>query len=200
MTHDSDRGYPGLIDPAVSRAACGVGLIADLSGRRSHQTVSDGLTILENLAHRGAKNADPLTGDGSGILLPIADEFFRPIARATGIALPSQGNYAIGSVFLPPNPDEADGCRRLVEEVARGRGQAVLGWRDVPIRPGQIGRQGRERMPLIQQVFLDVGDSARRSEQVTERRLFITRKLIEHRPLDWGLPFPTHFSFARSRL
>ncbi len=193
MTHDSDCGYPGLIDPAASRAACGVGLIADLDGRRSYQTVSDGLTILENLAHRGAKNADPLTGDGSGILLPIADEFFRPITRATGIALPSQGNYAIGSVFLPPNPDEADGCRRLLEEVARERGQVVLGWRDVPIRPGQIGRQGRERMPLIQQVFLDVSDSARRSEQVTERRLFITRKLIEHRAAGLGLADPDTF-------
>src|ERR1022692_4442070 len=87
----------GLYDPQFEHDACGVGLVADLSGRRLHSTVSQALTVLRNLEHRGAKGSDPETGDGAGILTQIPDELFRSVCE---FELPAQGSYAAGLVFL----------------------------------------------------------------------------------------------------
>ncbi|MXY14062.1 MAG: glutamate synthase subunit alpha, partial [Chloroflexi bacterium] len=193
LTSTANRRHPGLWDPAFEHANCGVGAIADLKGRRTHGLVSDALTILENLAHRGAKNADPLTGDGSGILLPISDEFFRPSAKAVGINLPPAGRYGVGSVFLPAEEAEADACRDLVAEVALERGQKILGWRQVPIRRGHLGRLARERLPGIEQVFIALPDAQLADPDVAERQLFITRKLVEARAGRLGLTDPETF-------
>ena len=193
LTSTANRRHPGLWDPAFEHANCGVGAIADLKGRRTHGLVSDALTILENLAHRGAKNADPLTGDGSGILLPISDEFFRPSAKAVGINLPPPGRYGVGSVFLPAEEAEADACRELVAEVALERGQKILGWRQVPIRRGHLGRLARERLPGIEQAFIALPDAQLADPDVAERQLFITRKLVEARAGRLGLTDPETF-------
>ncbi len=193
LTSTANRRQPGLWDPAFEHANCGVGAIADLKGRRTHGLVSDALTILENLAHRGAKNADPLTGDGSGILLPIADEFFRPSANAVGINLPPAGRYGVGSVFLPAGESEAAACRDLIAGVASERGQKILGWRSVPIRRGHLGRLARERLPRIEQVFLALPDSQLADADIAERQLFITRKLVEARAGRLGLEDPEAF-------
>ena len=193
MTSTVHRRSPGLIDPAYEHANCGVGAIADLKGRRTHALVSDALTILENLAHRGAKNADPLTGDGSGILLPIADEFFRPSASAAGINLPPAGRYGVGSVFLPADDAQARACRELVESVAGERGQRVLGWRAVPIRRGHLGKLARQRLPKIEQVFVAVPEEHAGDPETAERQLFISRKLVEARANSLELSDPETF-------
>ena len=193
LTSTANRRYPGLQDPAFEHANCGVGAIADLKGRRTHGLVSDALTILENLAHRGAKNADPLTGDGSGILLPIADEFFRPSAAASGINLPPAGRYGVGAVFLPAGGGQAQACRDLIAAVAAERGQKVLGWRNVPIRRGHLGRLARARLPRIEQVFIALPAAQLADAETAERQLFITRKLVEARAAGLGLTDPEAF-------
>ena len=193
LTSSANLRYPGLWDPAFEYANCGVGAIADLKGRRTHALVSDALTILENLAHRGAKNSDPLTGDGSGILLPIADEFFRPSANAAGIKLPPAGSYGIGSVFLPADRSQAEACRELIRAVAGERGQQVLGWRTVPIRRGHLGRLARARLPRIEQVFIALPEDQLKDSETAERQLFITRKLVEARAARLELTDPETF-------
>ena len=168
-------------------------MIADLEGRRTHRLVDDALSILENLAHRGAKNSDPLTGDGSGILLPIADEFFRSQAALAGVDLPPAGRYGVGSIFLPSGRSESGSCRALIEQVAEERGQRILLWRDVPINRGGIGRMARARCPKIVQCLIDLGPDCPKDPQAVERTLFLTRKLIEHRAAQVPLRDPSSF-------
>ncbi|MES1179984.1 MAG: hypothetical protein ABUL43_02190, partial [Hyphomicrobium sp.] len=91
----------GLYDPAHERDACGVGFIADMKGRKSHAIVTDALRILENLEHRGAVGADPLAGDGAGILVQIPHDFFKEDCRALGFSLPPVGRYSVGYIFMP---------------------------------------------------------------------------------------------------
>src|SRR5215472_6334981 len=122
----SDEG--GLYDPRYEHDACGVGLVADLSGRRGHDTVAKALTVLANLDHRGAKGSDPHTGDGAGILTQIPDEFFREVCD---FALPPLGHYAAGLVFLPGDGTSEAHVRRI-EQIAAAEDLAVLGWRAVP--------------------------------------------------------------------
>ena len=91
----------GLYDPRYEHDACGVGFVVDLKGRKSHSIVAQGLQVLLNLAHRGACGCEPNTGDGAGILMQMPDKFMRKAAAASGIDLPSPGEYAVGMVFLP---------------------------------------------------------------------------------------------------
>src|ERR1700682_3438579 len=95
----------GLYDPALDKDSCGVGFIADIKGKKSHQLVEDALAILCNLEHRGAVGADPRAGDGAGILVQIPHKFFAKKADRLGFALPSPGEYAIGALFMPRDPD-----------------------------------------------------------------------------------------------
>src|SRR5580658_9369068 len=95
----------GLFDPALEKDSCGVGFIADIKGRKSHQIVKDGLTILLNLEHRGAVGADPRAGDGAGILVQTPHRFFAKKAAELGIKLPPAGHYAVGYVFMPHDPE-----------------------------------------------------------------------------------------------
>src|ERR1700674_5346809 len=108
FTDSADPGVPaarGLFDPALEKDSCGVGFIADIKGRQSHQIVEDGLTILLNLEHRGAVGADPRAGDGAGILVQVPHRFFARKAAELGIALPEPGHYAVGYVFMPRDPE-----------------------------------------------------------------------------------------------
>src|ERR1700691_2126532 len=127
----SGAGF-GLFDPALEKDSCGVGLIADIKGRKSHKIVEDALTILVNLEHRGAVGADPRAGDGAGILVQIPHKFFAKKAAELGFKLPAPGSYAVGALFLPHD----DAWRRDVlesyAEVAEKEGMKLLGWRNVP--------------------------------------------------------------------
>ncbi|HEV2451565.1 MAG TPA: glutamate synthase central domain-containing protein, partial [Streptosporangiaceae bacterium] len=147
----SQRSEQGLYDPSFEHDACGVGLVADLPGRRSHDIVTKALTVLRNLDHRGAKGSDPDTGDGAGILTQIPDALLRSVC---GFALPGPGEYAAGLAFLPADPVAAGQEVAAVERIAAAEGLRVLGWRDVPHEPAACGRGARAVLPSLRQLFV----------------------------------------------
>ena len=116
------RAVPeGLFDPAHERDACGVGFIADMKGRKSHRIVADALKILENLEHRGAVGADPLSGDGAGILIQIPHDFLADETKTLGFTLPKPGHYAVGHVFMPQDERLRAHCERVWARCLQGR-------------------------------------------------------------------------------
>src|SRR5690554_3622865 len=133
MSFSTIPAKQGLYDPRNEHDACGVGFIAHIKGHKSHSIVRNGLEILKNLTHRGAVGADPLAGDGAGILIQTPDAFLREECAARGITLPDYGYYGVGMLFLPQNPEYRAICERVVEEFIRAEGQTVIGWRDVPV-------------------------------------------------------------------
>jgi glutamate synthase (NADPH/NADH) large chain len=118
----------GLYDPRQERDACGVGFVAHIKGEKSHGMVSQGLQILENLTHRGAVGADPLAGDGAGILLQIPDAFLRAQCAARNVVLPAVGSYGVGMLFLPRDAAARDECEKIVAAKIAAEGQLLLGW------------------------------------------------------------------------
>ena len=168
----------GLYDPQFEHDACGVGLVADLSGRRVHGTVSQALTVLRNLEHRGAKGSDPETGDGAGILTQIPDELLRAVCDFT---LPPPGYYAAGLAFLPHGANRGEiGAEQItqIERLARLEGLVVLGWRDVPHDVAACGAGALAVLPGLVQLF--VGSAAGEHGLDLDRRAFCLRKRIEH--------------------
>ena len=122
----------GLYDPANEHDACGLGFIAHIKGRKNHAIIRQGLEILDNLSHRGATGADPLQGDGAGILIQMPDAFLRRACGKLGITLPAVGQYGVGMVFLPREPASRMACEQEIERAVAAEGQVLLGWRDVP--------------------------------------------------------------------
>jgi glutamate synthase (NADPH/NADH) large chain len=166
----------GLYDPRFESDSCGVAFVADLHGRADHRIVSQALTALHNLDHRGAAGAEPSSGDGAGITVQVPDSFLRAVVN---FELPAQGEYAVGLAFLPVDADAAAEVRALVERTAAEEGLRVLGWRDVPTRPGGLGSTARSVMPSFAQVFL--AGASGESGLALERRAFATRKVAENR-------------------
>src|SRR5664279_4305484 len=123
----------GLYDPLQERDSCGVGFIVSLKNRKSHRIVQDGLRILENLEHRGATGADPLMGDGAGLMVQIPHGFFAREAKRLGFALPEPGAYAVSHIFMPKDATMRAAMEKIVAEVIAEEGQVLLGWRDVPV-------------------------------------------------------------------
>jgi glutamate synthase (NADPH/NADH) large chain len=172
----------GLYDSSYEHDACGVGFVADLSGRRSHNTVAKGLSVLRNLEHRGAKGSDPDTGDGAGIVTQIPDGFFREVA---GFTLPGPGAYAAGTAFLSRSAADRGVATKAIGRIAAEEGLAVLGWRDVPHDPSFCGSGARAVMPHFAQLFVTaLPDPNGAGEAVTgidlDRRAFCLRKRAEH--------------------
>ncbi|MBK0868004.1 glutamate synthase large subunit [Saccharopolyspora sp. HNM0986] len=169
----------GLYDPAHDHDACGVAFVADMHGRRSHALVDNALTALRNLEHRGAKGADPETGDGVGLLTQVPDEFFRAVVP---FELPAAGGYAAGTAFLPADEAGAAAAVETIERIVAEEGLALLGWRDVPVVPDNAGRSAREVMPGFRQLFLGHGRDGAGQESALqfERRAFCVRKRAEH--------------------
>ncbi len=173
----------GLYDPAFEHDACGVALVTDLHGRASHRLVAQGLTALENLAHRGATGAEVATGDGAGILVQVPHRF---LSEVLPFALPEPGAYATGIAFLPAGADDAAKAERQVEELAAAEGLGVLGWRDVPVEPAGIGASALRAMPRFRQVVVAPADGPLRTRSgdpdrlALDRRAFCLRKRIEH--------------------
>jgi len=170
----SPTDQSGLYDPRYEHDACGVGLVADLSGRRGHDTVAKALTVLANLDHRGAKGSDPQTGDGAGILTQIPDEFFRDVCD---FALPPLGYYAAGLVFLPGD-ETAEAQVRRIEQIAAAEHLVVLGWRAVPHDPAACGTGARANFPTLMQLF--VSGAAGEHGLDLDRRAYCLRKRAEH--------------------
>ena len=156
--HDIDNRQQGLYRSEYEHDACGVGMVANLSGEASHGIVTSGMTILKRLMHRGATGNDPETGDGAGLLLKIPCAFFRKVVPG----LPEA--FGVAMVF------GGEGEEEKMERIVEAEGAAVLAWRDVPTDPSAIGRDARAVMPRIRQLFIGSAD---------ERRLYIVRRQIE---------------------
>jgi glutamate synthase (NADPH/NADH) large chain len=184
MTPGQGRGArQGLYDPANEHDACGVGMVADLAGRKSHDTVVKAMTVLRNLDHRGAKGAEPDDGDGAGILTQIPDDFFREVID---FALPEAGAYAAGIAFLPDGPAERAEAVAVAERIIAEEGLTVLGWRELPHDPDLCGPTARGVMPHFAQLFLRAESGARDIE--LDRVVFCARERIEQ---DTEIYFPS---------
>ncbi len=185
----------GLYDPTKGQDSCGVGFIANLSDEKSHQIVADGLKILENLTHRGASGADPLVGDGAGMLTQLPHRFFAEEAEALGFALPQPGHYAVGMVFFPQDAKIRAEMAATLERSIVDEGMHVLGWRDVPVDNSSLSPMVTATEPYQRQVFIGrPADCA--DEESYERRLYIMRKRTSGRIVEQFGSFETEFYFA----
>ena len=169
----TDRRKEGLYDPAHEHDACGVGMIVNLNGSKSHELVDSALRVLENMKHRGAEGADNKTGDGAGVMVQIPHEFI----LLQGIPVPEKGKYGTGLIFLPKDPKEQEHILSIVIEEIEREGLTLMHLRAVPVNSDILGQSARETEPDIKQVFIT---GAGHTENL-ERTLYIIRKKIEQR-------------------
>ena len=167
----------GLYRPSNERDACGVGFVAHIKGKKSHDIVQKGLELLTNLTHRGATGYDPKLGDGAGLLMQMPDAFMRKEAAKLGFELPAAGQYAVGNVFLPQTASNRAACEALFTKIIAEENQILLGWRDVPVDNSNIAQAARDVEPTMRQVFIATSGT---DQNVFERKLFVIRKRIEH--------------------
>ena len=175
-------GFPpaqGLYDPRNEHDACGVGFIANIKGAKSHTTIERGLQILVNLDHRGAVGADPLLGDGAGILIQIPDALYRDWAKGAGVNLPQPGDYAVVMCFLPQNEAAREFGISNFESFIVKEGQTIIGWRDVPTTLDGLGKAVIEQMPVIRQLFIGRGENCA-DQDAFERKLLAIRKQAQN--------------------
>ena len=194
MLFSTNPGPQGLYDPAYEHDACGVGAVADTTGRRSHRIVSDALQVLHNLDHRGAAGSEPTSGDGAGILVQLPDELLRATVDVTlPDPRPSEDGgapvhaYAAGVVFLPADDDEYAKAVSLLERITAEEGLEVLGWRDVPIDPegADVGSVARSAMPRFSQVLVAHPERSLAGIDL-DRIAYIVRKRAERESREQG--------------
>ena len=169
----------GLYDPGNEHDSCGVGFVAHIKGVKSHAIISQALQILHNLDHRGAVGADPLLGDGAGILIQIPDALYRGWAEAEGLRLPAAGDYAVAMCFLPQDEAARDFVIGTFEKFIAKEGQRLIGWRDVPVNPAGLGKTVLEQMPVIRQCFIARGAGCA-DQEAFERKLLVIRKQTQN--------------------
>ncbi len=175
-------GFPqvqGLYDPRNEHDACGVGFIAHIKGQKSHAIVDQALEILRNLDHRGAVGADPLLGDGAGLLIQIPDQLFRKWAASEGRELPQPGDYAVAMCFLPQDEAARLFVTEFFEKFIAKEGQELIGWRDVPTTLDGLGKTVIEQMPVIRQCFIKRG-AGTPDQNAFERKLLAIRKQTQN--------------------
>lgn len=173
-----EHSYPspqGLYDPRFEKDACGVAMVATLTGVASHDIVKQGIRALVNLDHRGAAGAETNSGDGAGILLQVPDAFLREVVD---FDLPAERAYAVGTAFIPGDADQVERTVKMVEEIATEEGLEVLGWRDVPVNPDSLGATALAVMPTFRQLFV-AGAKQRVTGLALERLSFCLRKRAE---------------------
>lgn len=171
----------GLYCARAEHDACGVGFVANIKGRVSHKIIEDALLILHNLDHRGAVGADPLCGDGAGIMIQIPDAFYREEMAAAGVTLPAPGDYGVGMIFLPREAASRRACEQELERSVHREGQVVLGWRDVPVSENmRMSETVRQSAPVIRQIFIGRGPDVM-VQDALERKLYVIRKTASHR-------------------
>lgn len=169
----------GLYDPQNEHDACGVGFVANIKGVKSHQIIADGLQVLINLNHRGAVGADPLVGDGAGIMIQTPDALIRDWAANAGVTLPEPGHYAVAMCFLPQEEKAREIVVAQFERFLKVEGQVLLGWRDVPVDDSMLGATVKESMPLIRQAIVGWGPNIR-DEAAFSRKLLAVRKQTQN--------------------
>ncbi|EIJ36681.1 glutamate synthase large subunit [Thiothrix nivea] len=169
----------GLYDPGFEHDACGMGFVAHLKGVKSHQIVQQALKVLTHMEHRGACGCEENTGDGAGILLQMPHTFLEAECKSLNIKLPAPGDYAAGMVFLPQDADARAEVASIFARIVEEEGQALLGWRDVPVNPAPIGKTALRAMPFVRQVFIaKSGDVAAGID--FERKLYVIRKRTDN--------------------
>lgn len=178
-------GFPqktGLYDPANEKDSCGVGFVADIKGRPSHQIMLDAYHLNSRMDHRGGCGFEANTGDGAGILMALPHSFFANIAlNDLKTTLPGSGKYAVGNIFLPQISKERQLCRDTINRIIAEEGQALIGWRLVPVDPvgADVGPAARTAQPVIEQLFIGAAENLSRDE--FERKLYVIRKRFTHR-------------------
>ncbi|MEX0903158.1 MAG: glutamate synthase central domain-containing protein, partial [Pseudohongiellaceae bacterium] len=178
-------GYPkkvGLYDPAQEKDSCGVGFVANIKGKPSHQIMLDAYHLNSRMDHRGGCGFEANTGDGAGILVALPHSFFQLIARKDlGTELPEPGKYAVGNIFLPRKQQEREKCREVINAIITEEGQTLLGWRETPVNAAgaDVGPAARMAQPQIEQLYVGAGENLDRD--AFERKLYIIRKRFTHR-------------------
>ncbi|MEY2835071.1 MAG: glutamate synthase large subunit [Bacteroidota bacterium] len=169
----------GLYHSDFERDACGIGFVANIKGNKNHQVVSDALTILENMEHRGACGCESNTGDGAGILIQTPHAFFFDECLKMGVHLPAFGRYGVGSVFFPKEVRLREESRDIFVRSAEELGLEILAWRKVPVNPEGIGYTARTVEPEMEQVFIACPDHIT-DPMAFERKLFVLRNYASH--------------------
>ena len=164
----------GLYDPANEHDSCGVGFIANIKGRKSHCIVRRGIEILCNLTHRGAVGADPLDGDGAGLMIQMPDAYYREVCS---FELPKAGEFGAGIVFLPRDSVCREACMKVLDQELARVGCSVLGWREIQTDSSTIGRNARSAEPRVMQIFAGRGQV---ELQNFDLMLYLARKRAEN--------------------
>jgi len=175
MKQPSPPEKQGLYDPRFEHDACGVGFVVHMKGKKSHEIVENALTILENVDHRGAC-CEENTGDGAGILIQLPHLFLKKEAAAAGFDLPEPGQYGVASLYTSPDPAARAKSQQVFEKVVRDEGQAVLGWRDLPVDNSRLGKTARASEPFMRQAFIKRG-AGLADDAAFERKLYVIRKV-----------------------
>ncbi|MCB9426659.1 MAG: glutamate synthase large subunit [Flavobacteriales bacterium] len=169
----------GLYQEEFEFDSCGVGFVANIKGVKSHQIISDALTMLENMEHRGATGYEKNTGDGAGIQIQIPHELLFEAANSLGFDLPRAGQYAVGMLFFPKNRALREECRHIINRSADKLGFKILGYREVPVDNSDLGEAAKSVEPHMEQIFIerpfDITD-----DTAFERRLFVLRNYTSH--------------------
>ena len=165
----------GLYLPEFEHENCGAGFICNLNGERTNQIIHDALEILVKLEHRGGVSSDGKTGDGAGLLIDIPHTYFK---RVCDFPIPNQREYAVGMAFLPKNNNQYSYCKTTFENEIKAQGLVILGWREVPVDPSQLGEIALASEPNIEQLF--VGKSDDINEATFKAKLYAARKITEH--------------------
>ena len=174
----------GLYDPWFEHDACGLGVVANIKGRKSNKILRQALVVLRNMDHRGGQGADMNSGDGAGILLQLPHTFLVKECAKLDIELPQPGHYAVGFMFLPPDVVERENTQRHFEKLVTANGQELLGWRNVPVDPEVLGEKSRQSQPFMAQVFIkaspQVIDRLSIDDNAFERQLYSIRRQAEN--------------------
>ena len=168
----------GLYDPEFEHDNCGIGAIVSMKGIKTHKTVSDALSIVENLEHRAGKDAEGKTGDGVGILLQISHKFFKKATKDLGIEIGDERDYGVGMFFFPQDEMSRNQAKKMFEIIVEKEGLEFLGWRQVPTRPEILGKTAVDCMPCIMQAFVKRPSSIERGLDF-DRKLYVARRLFE---------------------
>lgn len=170
----------GLYDPKNEHENCGIGLIVDMKGRKSHDIVKGALEICVNLDHRGGCGCDPITGDGAGIFIQIPHNFFKTVCKTEcGFEVPDEGDYGVGFAFFSRNSEERKNEETIIEEIIAEEGLQLIGWRDVPVRSEILGKASKACEPVMRQFFVHRVEIEHGLP--FERKLYVVRRLITHR-------------------
>jgi glutamate synthase (NADPH) large chain len=179
MKYNEAPGPQGLYDPQYEHDACGIGIVANIKGKKSNEIVCQALTVLKNLTHRGGSGSETNTGDGAGILMQVPHAFLKKECDELGINLTNAGEYGIGMVFLPIDEDERRTCEVIFENIIKQEGQNVLGWRTVPTDDSTLGSISKACKPFVRQIFIGRGRKFH-DEVEFDRKLYMIRKRAEN--------------------